>query len=245
MMAASHAVGFLPIVYRLAGRLEQLTWEELSEDITSSTFALRSAQQLFGLPVVVSHFRLGVEGEACGARVERDSTGSITGSRAATAPLPAGQDMLDAPPLAQVLEVTARLSTEFRDDVAVAGVLSGPRSLQTVLPVDAAELTQLYAVLARAYLERGARLLIVAEDPVLGAGSQQSVSLDPLLNVAGYFGGQVIVLDELPRDQVLPLAELGREPDRGWRGRQVVVTDGEVPQELPAEHLSAWMKELS
>ncbi|MEX2288969.1 MAG: hypothetical protein WD794_01405 [Mycobacteriales bacterium] len=244
MTAPPHDIGFLPIVYRLAGRLEQLTWEELSDDVTSSTFALRSAQQLFGLPVVVSHFRLGVEGEACGARVERDSTGSITGSGTATAPLPAGQDLLDATPLAQVLEVTARLSTEFRDDVAVAGVLSGPRSLQSVLPVDAAELTQLYAVLARAYLERGARLLIVAEDPVLGVGSQQDVSLNPLLNVAGYFGAQVIVLDELPRDQVLPLDELAREPNRSWRGRPVV-TDGEVPQDLPAEHLSAWLKELS
>lgn len=238
-------IRFLPIIYRLAARLEQLTWEELAEDATSATFAMRSAQQLFGLRAVVSHYRLGFEAEACGADLGRDALGNVTGTPAPAASIPSDDEFLSCPPLAQALEITSRLSAEFRDDVAVAGVLTGPRTLGAVFSTEADDVAQLYAVLARAYLERGARLLLVAEEPVLAAGAGAGASLTRLLNVAAYFGAPVIVLDELAPEQVLPVDLLARDPDRSWRQERVVVTGGEVPQDLPAEHLTAWIKELS
>lgn len=238
-------IRFLPIVYRLAARLEQMTWEELAEDVTSATFALRSAQQLFGLRVVVSHFRLGLEAEACGADLGRDAAGSATGAHAAASSIRPDDELLGRAPLAQALETTARLSAEFRDEVAVAGVLTGPRTLSAALSVDADDVAQLYAVLARAYLERGARVLLVAEDPALASGAGPTASLTRMLNVAGYFGAPVVVLDELPPEQVLPLDALTQDPDRSWRREGVVVTGGEVPPDVPAEQLTAWIKELS
>lgn len=236
---------FLPIVYRLAARLEQLTWDELVDDVPAATFALRSAQQLFGLRAVVPHYRLGIEAEASGAVLSRDEGGAVTGEVTRVASVPADQQLLASPPLAQALEVTGRLSAEYRDDVAVVGVLTGRRTLGRLFSVDPDDVAQLYAVLARAYLERGAAMLLVAEEPALAAGGTPAASLAPLVNVATYFGAPVIVLDDLPPEQVLPVELLATEPDPGLRQGQLVVTGGEVPQDLPAERLAAWIEELS
>lgn len=58
---------FAPIVYRLAAALEGLSEEEM-EDPATAVYALGSAQQLFGLPVLFSQF-----GSAGGAGVETAS----------------------------------------------------------------------------------------------------------------------------------------------------------------------------
>jgi hypothetical protein len=65
---------FIPIVYRLAAALEGITEDELGADAASAVYALSSAQQLFGLRAVVSHFQLGVEAQDGGAEVGLETT---------------------------------------------------------------------------------------------------------------------------------------------------------------------------
>lgn len=51
----------VPIVYRLAARLEQVPLDEMATDPATAAFVLRAAQSLFGLRVVVNVFTPGFE----------------------------------------------------------------------------------------------------------------------------------------------------------------------------------------
>lgn len=254
---------FFPLVYRLAARLEKMSWEELAEDPTASTYALRAAQKLFQLPAVVTHFRVGVEAEACGADLSRDASGDWVRPAKLAEPGAVAGGLLERPPLAQALEVTRRLSEELRGTAGTVGVLTGPRTLRTLFTAPPSDLGQLYATLARAYAERGVQLLLVVEDPRVKEmeGSDES-PLVPLFNVAHYFRVPTALLDEASTkagagfdltlggvgDPLLPLAALdGPAADAGrWRveGRPILATEWEVPAELPAEKLVAWAHAL-
>jgi hypothetical protein len=255
---------FMPLVYRLAGRLEQMAWEELAEDPTSSAYALRAAQKLFGLQAVVTHFRVGVEAEACGADLGRDADGEWEGPLQLAEPGALDARILERSPLAQALEVTRRLSEELRGAAVTVGVLTGPRTLSSLFAAQPAGLGQLYAQLARAYAERGVRLLLVVEDPRSGTTRiPEPFSLTPLFNVARYFRIPTVLLDNLARgpaagfdltlggacDRLFPLAAL-EEPAEGarrWRleNAPILATEWEVPQHLPAEQLAAWTDALA
>lgn len=255
---------FLPLVYRLAGRLEQMAWEELAEDPTSSTYALRAAQKLFHLRAVVTHFRVGVEAEACGADLGRDAHGEWERPLRLAEPAPLDAQILERSPLAPALEVARRLSEELRGAAVTVGVLTGPRTLSGLFVAHPAGLDQLYANLARAYAERGVRLLLIVEDPRAGtAGLPERFSLTPLFNVARYFRVPTILLDNLAEgpaagfdltlggacDRLLPLAAL-EEPSEGARrwcheAAPILATEWEVPPHLPAEQLAAWTEALA
>lgn len=254
---------FLPLVYRLAARLEQMSWEELAEDPTSATYALRAAQKLFQLPAVLTHFRIGVEAEACGADLARDASGEwVRPAKLADPDAVTGQ-LLERPPLAQALEVTRRLSEELRGTAGTVGVLTGPRTLSTLFAALPADPGQLYATLARAYAERGVQLLLVVEDPrVAGNGGAWESALAPLFNVARYFRVPVLLLDHGSAraaagfgltlggagDPLLPLAALEEPAERAGRWRAeagpILATEWEVPPGLPAEKLTAWVTAL-
>lgn len=256
---------FLPLVYRLAARLEQMSWEELADDPSSAAYALRSVQRLFRLRAVATHFRLGAEAEACGADLARDEDGSPIGqptSLADAAGLDAGA--LQRAPLAQLLDVTGRLSEELRGQAATVGVLTGQRTLSRLFPTVPAGLGQFYAALARAYAERGVQLLLVAEDAANADNAAKAAVLGPLLNVAGYFRLPTVLLDLASTGPVpgfdltlgggsgatLPLQLLQDAPDvrlaQSWRARgaPLLVTESEVPPSLSAEQLAAWAAAL-
>ncbi|MBI4492297.1 MAG: hypothetical protein HY690_05840 [Chloroflexi bacterium] len=254
---------FLPLVYRLAGRLEQMDWEELAEDATSSAYALHAAQRLFHLPALVSHFRIGVEAEACGADLGRDAEGDWARPRSLADPALLGTPALERPPLAQALEVTGRLSEELRGEAATIGVLSGPRTLSALFAAPPPGLAQFYATLARAYAERGAHLLLVAEDPRSAPQAlSPGLSLAPLFNVASYFRLPTVLLDHAAAGpapgfdltlggacgHALPLEVLEGpvEQANAWRqaGAPLLATAWEVPPRLPAEQLVAWIEAL-
>ena len=257
---------FLPLVYRLAGRLEQMAWEELAEDPTSSTYALRSAQKLFRLRAVVTHFRVGVEAEACGADLGRDADGEWERPLQLAEPGALDARVLERPPLAPALEVARRLSDELRGAAATVGVLTGPRTLSGLfLAAQPAGFDQLYANLARAYAERGVQLLLVVEDPRAGTAGfpEQRPSLTALFNVARYFRVPAVLLDHLAAgptagfaltlggacDRLLPLAALeeSAEGTHRWRHETapILATEWEVPPRLPAEQLAAWADALA
>ncbi|MBI3013691.1 MAG: hypothetical protein HYY65_01195 [Candidatus Tectomicrobia bacterium] len=121
---------FFPLVYRLAGALEQVSAAELERDPGTLTRCLRSAQRLFGYRIVSNHFDRALLAEACGA-----SCGWEAGEKRIAVPLlssvqemerfrPAGWEERGAVPV--VLEATRRLLAEFRGSPRVAGVVPGP-----------------------------------------------------------------------------------------------------------------------
>jgi hypothetical protein len=191
---------FVPLVYRLAARLEQLSWEELAGDAAYLTFALRSAHELIGTDAVISHFDLALEAEACGARVERDEQGEVC-ALAPPGELVATVEVLQRGRLPVVLEATYRLCTELEGRLPVLGVLTGPATLAHQLgdaPLDRA--AELSVAVARAYCEAGAGGLLVVDDqhdpPDLpaaegdgGAPELRAIgrALLPLFNVARFF----------------------------------------------------------
>lgn len=256
---------FLPLVYRLAARLEQISWEELADDPSSSTYAIRAAQRLFHLPVVVTHFRVGAEAEACGANLGRDSEGDWETPIAPADPPELDAGALERPPLAQLLDVTRRLGEELRGTAATVAVLSGPRTLSALFSSPPTGLGQFYASLARAYAERGVQALLVVEDPRhADKEAHGDPVLAPMLNVASYFRLPTVLLDAARTDAIpgftltlggpgnqptLPLSALEGPPEaaENWRERAhpLLLTEWEVPAELPAEQLVAWTAALA
>src|SRR5262249_8531006 len=169
---------FIPLVYRLAARLEQLSWEEFAGDAAYLAFALRSAHELIGTDALISHFDRALEAEACGARVERDEQGE----GCALAPpvgIVAPAEALQRGRLPVVLEATYRLCTELQGRVPVVGVLTGPATLARQLgdvPLDHA--AELSVALARAYCEAGAGGLLVVDER-RGAGDPPAAEGGP------------------------------------------------------------------
>lgn len=201
---------FLPIVYRLAAAIEQVAPEELARDAATLTRCLRSAQRLFGYPMVVNHFDLTLLSVACGARASREAAGE------APAPLLAGPAEMEGfrpPPWEEaggvpvVLEATRRMVTEFRGSPGVAGVVPGPFLVAAQLAGRefgaqwgrrssaaeelAAACSDLSLGLLKKFAEiRVALLLVVDQAPPLPGDWERDLFADfyrPLVNVAGYF----------------------------------------------------------
>src|SRR5215211_6757892 len=187
---------FLPLVYRLASRLEQMDWAELAEDPTSAAYALGAARRLFGLPALVTHFRVGVEAEACGADLGRDADGLWTRPLGLADPAVLDTAALERSPLAEALEVTRRLGEELRGQASTVGVLTGPRTLGGLFAAPPADLGGFYATLGRAYAERGVELLLMVEAPDAPPPAPASgPALAPFFNVARYFRVPTVLLD--------------------------------------------------
>ena len=245
---------FLPLVYRLAATLEQMTWHDLAEDPPSATYALRSARSLFGLSAMVTHFRVGVEAEACGADLGRDDEGDWSAPRGLADAAALTAEALDRAPVAQTLDVTRRLAEELRGTAAAVGVVTGPRTLGALFD-GRPDLGQFYAALARAYAERGVQMLLVVERPGSGP-APEGFSFAPLFNVLNYFRVPAVLLDpehatptagfRLAAQRPLPLAALEGEPSNVevWRreGGPLLLTEWEVPPRLPAQRLAAWVE---
>jgi hypothetical protein len=250
VLSGQHGRLFVPLVYRLAARLEQVEWEEFADDPPTAAFALRGAQHLFGLRALVSHYRLGAEAEACGVNLTRDAHGDWPFPIASQAleKISVSADAVRQPPLDGLIDLTRRLASELHGQAAVIAVLSGPRTLAALLGTSVG-LDDLYAALARAYAEAGARALLIAEDPRAPVESAvtnvELANLGPLLNVARYFRLPAIVLAE--HQGRLPNGWLPDPPEAHTMvsDASLLFTDGEVQPELPAERLQAWCDALA
>ncbi len=164
---------FVPFVYRLAARMEQLDEKELLESATTLATALRSAQRLFGYDAIVSHFDLDLAALACGD-------------------LPAGRadQIVHQGRWPVVFEATRRLVKELGERVVVMGVVTGPLTLARQLGDESLErATEVAMALGRAYAECGAGALVVAEARALAPEEEATLlaTLRPLWNLADYF----------------------------------------------------------
>ena len=79
---------FVLLIFRLALRLEQVNWDEALEDVPLTAHALSSAQRLFGTDACVNWFDTGLEAEAIGVKLGRNSLGEISARAVAPADLP-------------------------------------------------------------------------------------------------------------------------------------------------------------
>jgi hypothetical protein len=203
---ATRSVVFAPCIFRLALRLEQLTWAELAESPGETVFALRSLQRLFGLDALFASFDPWLESEAAGATVERDELGRVTAPPACLAQLPSVDRILAAPPLAHAVEVVRRLAAESASGLLTFGALCAGVTLLDHLFGMGAEHTpapllgsarELSTGLARAYCEAGADALVLIQD-VESADAADLELFVPVINLAGYYGVPIVLFARHP-----------------------------------------------
>ncbi|RTL55281.1 MAG: hypothetical protein EKK40_00615 [Bradyrhizobiaceae bacterium] len=116
---------FAPLVFRLALRLEQITWSEVAESASEVVFVSRAAQRLFKLDAVCTNFDTWLEAESAGAELVRDDLGHVTGCAAHPASLPEPKSFAKADRIAHSVEVIRRLSEESNSALPLASLAFG------------------------------------------------------------------------------------------------------------------------
>jgi hypothetical protein len=174
---------FAPLIYRLALRLEQTSWDEFTGSASEAVFVLRSAQRLFKLDAVCAGFDTWVEAEALGTQVTRDDLGHVTGvaSRPDMSTVPARivqsdaiatnidivrRLAMDAVPVVVGMSFAATLLARLIGEARLSPVLQAIRD--DALHGEEAELIayarQVTIALATAYLEAGASALLLIQE---------------------------------------------------------------------------------
>lgn len=251
------ATVFVPIVYRMAARLDQIDIGEVMGDPATAAYVLRNAQSLFELPAIVSHFQLGIELEAEGGTVSRDEQGTpIAFSGSVTL----GRATADS--LAPILDTAGRLSVELQGRAGVLGVLTGPGTLASLAGASAAEIADLYVAMAKKYSEAHVSAVLLAEAPTVGIDSELlRATTTELVNICRFYRLKSILLapgaEQVPAaldhvfgaEEVLPLESLRGEAEANapeWVDRGgLIFSAGEIPESFPPEQLKAWMSVLS
>jgi len=206
---------FVPLIFRLALRLEQVSWDEALEDAPLAAHALSSAQRLFGTDACVNWFDTGLEAEATGVNFARDSLGEISAGAVAQADLPDPGAFIATPAISHVLAVTRQLCETTGEHACVLGCLTAPATLllrlfgapsakRLVAALDAGKpaaadkrrldkVASLSVALARAYCELGVGALALIEDAVPQSPALAG-AFDALFNLASYYGVPVVVV---------------------------------------------------
>jgi hypothetical protein len=192
---------FAPIVFRLAMKLEQVSWSEFAGDPTEAVYALRAAQRLFRQDVVVAWFDTWLEAEAAGTSVKRDELGRVLGAPQPPASRPRVADVMAASPAQQAVEIVRRLNVEIGLSQIPVAMLTAGATLMARLggrardTVDYA--TELSVALTRDYCEAGAGALLLVEEedsPDLADVG----AFAALFNLARYYDTPVILVSRHP-----------------------------------------------
>lgn len=249
---------FAPIVYRLAGRLDQLSVEEMLEDPATAAYVLRNAQKLFDLPMVVNHFQLAIELESFDSQVVRDPLGMPT---KVTGTVTLGRGTADL--LEGVIDTAARLSVELGDQAGVVGVLTGPSTLMALGGVTPMAISELYVAMAGKYSDAHVAAILLVEAPTVPTDAQLlAATTKELANICRFYRLKSILLASsgvepapAPVDLVfgpeslLPVELLSGEslPDISmWtEQRGVLFSAGEVPETLAPELMKSWINAFS
>lgn len=221
---------FLPLAFRLALRLAQIPVDEALSSPGLLTSCIRDLARLLGSRLVVNHFDLALLAQAGGCSVER----SLDGYRIASTPadpldalgaLAKKGAIRDAPCVSTILESTSRLSAELKGKVEVVGVVPGPISLAAqMLGGDREQrgevlehAAEVLVRLATEYCERGAAMILVAEEVAKPSAETIGASreyLRPVWNVARYYSRPSLYLIRGDLDQESVLASLKIGADR-------------------------------
>ncbi|MDP2727955.1 MAG: uroporphyrinogen decarboxylase family protein [Dehalococcoidia bacterium] len=123
---------FVPIVYGMASRLENMSTEEMAAEPGNLSRCLRNAQRLFGYDAVLNSFDPILEAEACGCQVSRAGGDAQVVSHSLASPNqisvfePQAVGCQGRAPV--VLEATKRLRQEV-GEADLIGVVTGPFTL--------------------------------------------------------------------------------------------------------------------
>lgn len=244
---------FVPIVYRMAARLDQIDLAEMLEDPATAAYVLRNAQSLFELPAIVSHFQLGIELEAEGGKVSRDAHGNPIGFSGSAVLGRATADLL-----APILDTAGRLSIELQGRAGILGVLTGPGTLASLAGASAAEIADLYVAMAKKYSEARVSAILLAEAPTVQTDPELlRATTTELVNICRFYRLKSMLLapgaEQMPValdhvfgiGNVLPVESLLGEAEANapeWVDRGgLLFSAGEIPDSLPPEQLKAWM----
>ena len=206
---------FVPLIFRLALRLEQVNWDEALEDAPLAAHALGSAQKLFGTDACVNWFDTGLEAEAAGINFARDPLGEISAKAVVPVDIPDPGAFVATPAISHVLAVTRQLCETTGQHACILGCLTGPATLllrffraasakRLVAALDAGKLAaadkqrldklaSLSVALARAYCELGVGALALIEDAVPQSPALAG-AFDALFNLTSYYGVSVVVV---------------------------------------------------
>jgi hypothetical protein len=262
---------FAPLIWRLAMKIEQVPWAEVSKSPAEAAYVLRSAQRLFKQDVHCISFDTWLEAEAAGVRVERDELGNPLGDPAPLSDPPAVDRVLAAESVARTVEVLRRLAAEAGDGVACVATMTAGATLQKRLGGEAqasADLVgytrEILVGLTRLYCEAGAgALLLLDEEPAEdGAGLDDYAAL---FNLAEYFATPVFILnrgsaqaraseaarsfganyvaaDAAPDGVVpLPFGAGSFEPAEGW----IAMSRWEVDPDIDPNVVQGWRQRLA
>jgi uroporphyrinogen-III decarboxylase len=257
---------FVPVTFRLALKLEQTTWDEMTSDPGLAGFTLRSVQRLFKADGLVNWFDDWLEAEAAGVKVERDDGGNVSAGPDRPESLADAKTFRTAATVAAVVDLTKRLCAEVGNDAAVLGYLTGGATLLARLygedrrtaivkefaagkiaeptrkAVDAA--AQFGVALANAYCEAGASALVLAEhDRVTTAAYLRG--FEAIFNVARYLNVPILMLCKHAPDTVFVEAArktgVAQVVSRSAKDDRVVAVPCESASEL-AGFAEGWAK---
>jgi hypothetical protein len=209
---------FVPLAFALSRRIEQVAWDELADDPGLGAFALKSAQKNFLADGVINWADGWLEAESVGLACKRDADGSVAVAPAPLEAAPDTQAMLQSQPVRCAIDIATRLCQQAGDQGLVFGYLTGPATVQRrlfgPLPRDARTAAdasgRIAMALAKAYCEAGVSALLLAEEePVADAAMIEA--LNPMFNLADYYGAAVIYVSRqpLPADAAAALTGLG------------------------------------
>jgi len=213
-------VPFIPWVCSFAAQLEQIPVEAMLSDAGLLSRSLLNAQALFRYDAIANVFDPSLEAEACGCAIDWSQGGGLP--RVASHPLSEGAGIEDIDistlenqgRLPAILEATKRLVVVKGEELAVAGVITGPLTLARHLrgeafaadlaqgAEDAAKVVTLAGDIAlrlcRRYCELGVDLVVVAEEMLgqIQPGRYQAVaaSLRSIWNVAKFYDVHSLLL---------------------------------------------------
>lgn len=199
---------FVPLVHRLAFKLEQLSWQEAQDYPAEAAQALRSTAQLLSADAICAGLDTWLAFSALGGSVIRDSLGRVLETRtAADGP----SDSLDADAAlasahaSAVVELVKQLATGPAANLPVLAGIASPATVlaQLGLPasavVQAAQVRRLSLDLARRTLEAGAGGLLLIRDFQDARDSAEAWTLDAeaavsLANLTQYYETPLILL---------------------------------------------------
>jgi hypothetical protein len=201
---------FLPIVFSLGSKLENLSPAHFLSNPTKITNALKQIHSYLPCDGLACYFDPYLEAEALGCKVIWDETRGTRRGVTAAPTSPAGQEiswetLTHASRIPVALDVMHRLKVMLTGEIAfLAGVtgpltlsahLAGGAELSSSLLERAAEVTSL---IAAKYVEAGMNVLFIVEDEV-PACSEQTLewwlaSLSPVCNVIRFYEALPVVL---------------------------------------------------
>jgi Uroporphyrinogen decarboxylase (URO-D) len=216
---------FLPIVFSLGARMENVSLRAFLGNPTKISNSLRLIRGHLRSDGVVSYFDPYLEAEALGALFEweeEDQRPTLRWSGGPRGVLPEGlrspEEALKAGRIGVATDVIRRLRSMTRDESLIAACLSGPFTLATRLtgleekPPRAAEdfpdaaldlAASMMTTLSTAFVEAGANLIFVYEEvlPHLSAESagQWESRLTPAANIARFHQALTVLLVADPR----------------------------------------------